>query len=705
MHRRIEISDLDPEKIYDQAAIDTETSGLYVDSGARISTISMAWIDTEGYWERTHGLGQEIWPGGISTIREETINPDTGETAIVVSVAYPIDQGSDNTGKPEDSGLVPLWTDTENISLAQYILLIAFIVAVGKAHGWIYQNAKFDLAMFEAGTRRWPGQGTVDLLPYLVWDTQNISDMLWSMHGTASLKPTADRIYGEGESDEQQVIKSYLAKKKLPSGRWDLMPWDVIAKYADQDARVTLRIAIYQGQLLEEMFDNPEEGWLDGQDGRMDVWEAADRRLRTTAMLRRIERRGLPFDVAGALETADEVDERVLEIRERAPFRPVTEAMAKHYWFGDGEVKGVRGLGLHPYATTDKGAPSIAKDAMRDMVAAGFPFAEDWARMSQLEDANSRWYRGWSQRAGQDGRLRTSIRQNGTVSGRFSVENIQLQAIPHDYRLGGAFEGLRSPRTLIADGAPEGYQLWELDLAQAELRVAARYAKCKPMLELILAGADLHGETAKQLFKVDPASSEWGMWRNVAKRGNFSFIFGIGWEEFQRSIKKETGIELGEAESRTIVKDWNGLYPQYRRAIRTHSDVVIKRMQKHGVGWLTMPNGERRWFTERDTEFDWNGNKTVHKAFNQRVQPSLAQFGIDLWLQSEQLLMDEYGDDPYPGAGRIGMVLMIHDSQVLLLPKGHEEPVKRIKALGSDLWDEWFPGVPGALDAKKWGSD
>lgn len=697
--QRIEIHDLDPLEVASLIAVDTETSGLYPDAGARISAISAAWIDETGYWEETYGSGQEIWPGGICTIREEVINPETDSRAVVVSVAYPVDQGVDGTGKPEDGGMTPLWPDTENISMAQYAQLLQFIYAVGHRTGQTYQNGKFDLAMFEAGCRRWPGYSSLDFLGQFTWDTQNVSDLLWSMYGTASLKPTAERVYGLESSDEQKVIKEYLRKQKLPTGRWDLMPWSIIAKYADQDARLTLRLTLYQEEALQKI------KWLTGEDGQMKPHEAVARRLATTKMLRRVERRGLPFDVQGAQDAAEEVERRVQELKAASPFHPVTDAMAIHYWFGEGEHRGVRGLGLTPISTTEKGRPQVTQPVIRELVARNVPYAAEWAKLKKLEDANSRWYLGWSSRAGEDGRLRTSVRQNGTISGRFSVENIQLQAIPHDYRLGDVFEGLKSPRTLIADGVPEGFQLWELDLAQAELRVAALYAKCAPMLELIHAGEDLHGETAKQLFKVDPSSSEWGMWRNVAKRGNFSFIFGIGWAGFQEAIKNETGIEFSETESKSIVRDWNGLYPQYKQAIRKHSDIVVKRIQQHGVGWLTMPNGERRWFTRQDAEYDWNNNLSVHKAFNQRVQPSLAQFGIDLWLESEQYLMSIYGDDIIEGVGRIGMVLMIHDSQVLLLPKGETEPVDHILGIGSDMWAKTFPGVPGALDAKKWGSD
>src|SRR5690625_7075201 len=95
---------------------------------------------------------------------------------------------------------------------------------------------------------------------------------------------------------------------------------------------------------------------------------------------------------------------------------------------------------------------------------------------------------------GDDGRLRGNVRQNGTVSGRFSISRVQLQSIPHDFRLDGfeVLEGIPTPRGMIGAGVQPGYKLWELDLANAELRVAAMMAKCTRMLDLIHQGKDLH---------------------------------------------------------------------------------------------------------------------------------------------------------------------------------------------------------------------
>jgi len=702
-------------------SLDTETSGLFVDAGARVSTVSVAWVDDgdrfaklfDGLAEDENGRQQLIWDSGIMTRGVEKI--DQWDEAMIVSFAWPFDQGVEGTGKKEDTGQGLLWGDNSNLGMAQWIELMDWLAKVGPQVGLNFHHAKFDLHMMKAGVRRWPDVGGIDLQEWVEWDTQNGADLLtahlntsWvntasglQLKGTTSLKPTSAAYWGEGETDEQRVIKEYLRKRKLPAGRWDLMPWDVIAKYADQDARLTARMRLRQEYDLSA---TRVKGWLDGEDGRMTPEQALDRRLRTSKMLMRIERRGVPFSVAGAQEDAESIRGRIKELEALLPFQPPTLPMAKHYWFGEGDSKGVRGLGLTPYSTTDKGAAQLDAQIIQKMVDANIPGAEVWQAIQKLSTSLSRWYEGWTDRAGKDGRLRPSFRQNGTASGRFSMENIQLQAIPNDYKLKSSKDlaKLRTPRTLIGDGVPEGWKLWELDLMQAELRVAAMFADCKRMLELIDQGADLHADAAINLFTnmdMNPNHPAWGEYRQVAKRGNFSLIFGIGPTKLKADIETQTGIILPEHEVKSIHQDWNALYPEYRQAILQAQNTIERRMSldPHGRGFITLLNGERRWFqpSEKDSLYT--------KGFNQRVQANLAQYGIDWWLTVEEAIRDELGDE-VPGIGGVGMVLMVHDSMALLLPDDARgvELVQLAVDTGIDIWRKRFPGVPGGIDVSGW---
>lgn len=682
-------------------ALDTETSGLFVDSGARAATVSVAWIDIYTHWQEYFDLEEgEVrqWGGGIVTYRSENVGTQTKpDMAPVISFAWPFDQGLSGTGKPEDDGQGALWAEADNQPQAEWDALLQFLEEACEHHGvgLVFHHAKFDQHIMRAGTRNL--QDSVDLSKWCYWDTQNVASLLWSYTGTTGLKPTAARLWGDAETDEAQKVKDYLAAKKLPPGRWDLIPWDIIGPYADDDARKTIRLHEHQQELLRRegtystgLFD----GWLDGQQGRLNPRAAVERRMQTSQMLYRMEKRGIPFDVVGAAHASRELRRRVKKLKAELPFEPATLPMAKHYWFGEGNVKGVEGLGLTPEAVTDKGAPQLNANIVRKLVERGVDGADTWRNVQKVSTADSRWYEGYNALVGQDHRLRGSVRQNGTRSGRFSIERVQLQAIPHDYKLSGfqGLDGIPTPRQLIGRGVPEGWKLWELDLANAEARVAARMAGCKKMLSMILEGLDLHGETAIELFQKYPEDHDWGKYRSVAKRANFSLIFGVGWEKLQDDIEEQTGVILGEGETRKLVRDWNNLYPEYQRAIKKTATVVEARQRQYGHGWVQTANGERRWFVPGEES---------HKAFNQRVQASLAQFGIDWWLAGDQFLEDRLEDYQLETGG---LVMLIHDSMVLLLPEGVDETlVKGVQKIGTDLWEERFPGLPGGVDAKPWG--
>lgn len=667
------------------AAVDTETSGLRTDEGARISTVSIAWIDSD---ERWIDIQSEQWPSGIQTYRMEEVLP--GFLEPVVSFAWPFDQGVVGTGKVEDNGQTTLWPDTENLPLEEWLALLELLKLLGVK--LTFQNMKFDLHQFRAGVRRWPGVGH-DFLDQTVWDTQNGNDLVYGYLPSTSLKgpgTATEHLWGAQESDEKHVISEYLRKHKLPKGRWDLMPWDVIAKYADQDARLTIRLAAVQEyQILEGL------PWLDGKDGRMLSGQAMERRMRLSRLLFKMECRGVPFDVKAARSWSTELKKRAAELAKGLPFKPATLDMAKHYWFGEGVKNGIEGHGYPPVAYTESGAPSLTANDLGKLIEQDLPGAIVWKNFAKVQDADSRWYEGWLKKAGPDGRLRTSVRQNGTRSGRFSVEGIQLQAIPQNYRLSGyeGLEGIPSPRALIGSAIPKGWVGYELDLANAELRVAALFAGCKRMLDMIDQGMDLHGETAKELFHVEPDSEDWDQRRSVAKRANFSLIFGVGWIELKRNIEVQTGIILSDREAQVLVTAWNKLYPEYKRAINSHMAKVEARQKsrKELGGWIQTANGERRWFTRYED---------AHKAFNQRVQPSLAQFGIDWWTLADAYIESALHEHELEIGGT---VLLIHDSMVLVLPEDRaEEIVSEVQRIGVELWSKTFAGVPGGVDAKPW---
>jgi hypothetical protein len=112
---------------------------------------------------------------------------------------------------------------------------------------------------------------------------------------------------------------------------------------------------------------------------------------------------------------------------------------------------------------------------------------------------------------------------------------------------------------------------------------------------------------------------------------------------------------------------------------------------------VPLANGQLRWFTERERMWD------ARKGWNQRVQGSIQQL-FQEWLLEGEAICDRWGieqDARAAGIGGAGILMTVHDSMIGLFPKGKAAGVvKEIRAAAVRLWDETFPGVPGAVDAK-----
>jgi len=107
----------------------------------------------------------------------------------------------------------------------------------------------------------------------------------------------------------------------------------------------------------------------------------------------------------------------------------------------------------------------------------------------------------------------------GTVTGRLSCEEPNLQQVPRDPKI----------RSLIT--APPGWVFVEADLSQIELRIAAVMADEPVMKRAFQTGEDIHTRTAIMVSGKDMSDKkgfEAKEWRKKAKAVNFGLIYGMG---------------------------------------------------------------------------------------------------------------------------------------------------------------------------------
>jgi DNA polymerase I-like protein with 3'-5' exonuclease and polymerase domains len=530
-------------------AWDTETVGLHPDDPVdgppvkgTVSVVSIAWLDEAGL----------IW-----------------------GTAYPFGQGP--PGEEIDCGKQAWDALLDWLARAPY--------------GLVGHNAKFDVLHCANAAK--PGYLGRNLNGYVRWDSMVAAREFWP-NEAAALKQIGVRLFEADADAEQLALKNYLGPKKNP--RYDLVPWEVMKPYAVQDAVLTLRTWMVQDPLLQE-----------GHYGAHFIGSE----LQITAALLRMELSGIPYCRASSLQCADELRKQMGKLTQELPFDP---KKAKDYYFGEttpvdlgqGEITP---LGMPAYKLTDGGKPSLTADVLDKMVRQGVSYAEQLQKINRFKSAVSKWYEPFARATGADGRLRTSFRQvaagadaaGGTRSGRFSAGRVNLQAIPKDFHV---HLPVATPRQLIVRATERlvGWSLWDLDIAQAELRAAALDAGCQRMLDVIRRHGDPHGETAQQLFETGPDHPDFKFNRQIAKRANFSLIFGSGWKTFRDMIERESGVELSQHQAQEIVYGWRDLYPEFGRRIAYYEDFV------RACGYVKLCNGKRRYYQT------W---EDAHSGFNQ----------------------------------------------------------------------------------------
>lgn len=599
-------------------AVDTETSGFAIDDGATVSVVSIAWFDADGQ------LQDRAYPFDQERYADKGIGPK-GKT-LGAKDAKRAGEGAGTLFDMEDMAELE---EDPNLGREEWDELLDWL----SRQQLVFHNFKFDGHHLRNGTRHWPG---VDLEHRMVWDTMLACQPIWPGLGSG-LKPTMERLYGEDETEEQQALKNYLGGGT--SKRYDLVPWEIMQPYAAKDANQTIRLYRTQMDAIRgrDQFGRPARGLPQVERDGIEIAHQLER------VLYRVERRGMPYDVAGSRAASAKVTEAAREptavLREMWGTEP-TPTAAQDWFYSHGAKL------VYDEKKQDYTKP-VDIVQTRDWIRDGIPGAAEWRRMVQLKQANSMYYDGYAELTGADGCLRTDFKLATVRSGRLSVGRVQLQAIPKmDKALG--IDGVPHVRELFFEGpgAREGYVPYNLDLSQAELRVATVLSGCRQMREMLETGADLHSITTEAVFglrKDNTPAPEWKAYRDIGKRLTFGSIFLIGAKAFRAALRKYADVDWPLDRCVEAIEGWRRTYPEFKRAYYRAMDFATENR------YVTLVSGRKSWL---------NGPRDYPSAaWNRTVQASLSDFVVR-WLADVEKRTREYD----------GLVMTVHDSAVLYLP-------------------------------------
>ena len=320
---------------------------------------------------------------------------------------------------------------------------------------------------------------------------------------------------------------------------------------------------------------------------------------------------GYPFNINSTQQLSD-----VLFTRLELPRRGVPKTKSGHYSTSAAVLQGLKGE--HPVADLVLEQRELAKLKSTYVDA-----------LVQLVNPRT-------------GRVHTSYNQTGTVTGRVSSSNPNLQNIPIRTEVGRQIR-----RAFVAD---PGWKLLAADYSQVELRIMAHLSQDPALLEAFRRGEDIHASTAAAVLGVGLDEVTTDM-RRIAKGVNFGLMYGQG----PYGLAQQTGLTQEEATN--FIRTYFAAYPQ----VRAYLDRT--REQARQQGYVETLLGRRRYFPELGEHSRANSNlrqAAERAAINMPIQGTAADIlkiaMIRLYEALEQRGL------------RSRMILQVHDELVLEVP-------------------------------------
>lgn len=284
-------------------------------------------------------------------------------------------------------------------------------------------------------------------------------------------------------------------------------------------------------------------------------------------------------------------------------------------------------LGL-PVLKEGKTGPSMAEDVLLEL-RDEHPAVNIMLERVKWNKYVTSFLKPYSELTDERGRIHTTFKLHGTVTGRLSsgkieadkvsghakIRGVNLQQVPRDVFIRGLI------------GAPDGWAFVEADFSQVELRVVAFLSRDTTMLRLYQTGQDIHRATASWVLGKPPGEVTKDD-RKKAKAVNFGFVYGMGARKFVNTAFVKYGLRFSIEEAqkirRSFFEQFAGLPAWHARQRRLAAE--YRRVQS--------PLGRTRHLPDMASEDPGVRAEAERQAINSPVQ----SFASDLTLLSMVLL-------------------------------------------------------------------
>lgn len=341
-------------------------------------------------------------------------------------------------------------------------------------------------------------------------------------------------------------------------------------------------------------------------------------------------------------------------------------------------------LGIEVTERTKTGAPSVGKTTLlklRDK----HKFVELLYRYRVAQKLLTAFLEPLPSFIDPDGRVRSHYHNTGTVTGRLSSSNPNLQQIPKVNKVLPI-----STRSCFI--ASPGKKMISLDYSQQELRIMAEISRDEQLIHILNNGGDLHLINANLVFKLgipqeylyEKSEHYAGIKEKYAKdrdKGKV-FSFGVPYGMGPHKLSRDFNVGLEEAEA--LLRNLFEGFPQLSTSIqKVHQEAQEKL-------FVVSFTGRRRHFAKN--EWGKLDSKSLRQSFNFLIQG----FGADLIRISCSRIQEFAEEHPQYG---IALLATIHDEVLIECLEEHANTVAdKCKHLMETAWT--METVPLVADYK-----
>jgi DNA polymerase I-like protein with 3'-5' exonuclease and polymerase domains len=409
-------------------------------------------------------------------------------------------------------------------------------------------------------------------------DTMLTASLLDENRFSYTLNALAYDYLGKTKS-EKTLVEAAREFGVDPKGEMWKLPAMYVGPYAETDAELTLELwRNFQTEL-----------------NRQDMWAIWNTETALLPCLVAMTQQGIRLDIDRAERTKQELIKR-----EKQTLRRIKElaGFEVEIWAAQSIAKAFKAVKLD-YPHTEKGSPSFTKAFLLDHP---HELPKSIVQARNLNKTQGSFIDGLLKHVRSDGRVHSHINQirsddGGTVSGRISMNNPNLQQIPaRDPELGPMIRSLFLPE--------EGENWAAIDFSQQEPRILVHYAKAYGDTQnTTLAGTDEFVEAYTNNPDTDfhtMVAEMADIPRKQAKVINLAMMYGMG------VTKLAAQLDITQDEAKELTKQYHSRVPFVKQLMQG----VQRRLED------PRSSGSVRSLGGRKCRFDlWEPNTfEMHKA-------------------------------------------------------------------------------------------